>query len=335
MKVFHGLESLDPPLRQVVLTIGNFDGFHRAHRRIVEQARSLARTSSHPRSGSKAAVPPVVVLTFEPHPLSVVAPQRTPARLTTLDQKLHLLSEAGVDVVVVARSEPKLLGLEAERFVEDILMRLFGPTHIVEGPSFGFGRARQGTPELLTRVAARFGCDVQIVDPVTITLEDSESVMVSSSLTRTLVSSGRVHDASLCLGRPYRLTGTVIEGDRRGRTIGFPTANLGDVGQLLPGDGVYAGHVTVAGIAHAAAISIGSTPTFGESAPKFEAHLLDFNDDLYGQSVHIDFERRLRDQCKFASAADLTDQLHRDVEAVRTGHGPSSPCASANETQAS
>ena len=158
---------------------------------------------------------------------------------------------------------------------------------------------------------------------------------MSSSLTRTLLAGGRVHDARQCLGRPYRLTGTVIEGDRRGRTIGFPTANLGDVGQLLPGNGVYAGRVTVACDAYAAAISIGNTPTFGEGACKLEAHLLDFDGDLYGKSIHVDFERRLRDQCKFASAAQLTDQLNRDVESVRIGHGPTSPCESANETKAS
>lgn len=309
MKVIHGLESLDPPLRQVILTVGNFDGFHRAHRRLLEQAIAFAQAGGNP----------VVVLTFDPHPLSIVAPQHTPPRLTTTDQKLQLLREAGADVVVVARSEPKLLGTEADRFVEDILIRLFHPTHIVEGPSFGFGRGRKGTPELLASVAGRFECEVHIVDPVRLTLAGEKDIMVSSSLVRRLIAAGSVLDASLCLARPYCVTGKVAEGARRGRTIGFPTANLADIEQLVPGDGVYAGRALVGGQAYLAAISIGRTPTFGGGDRQVEAHLLDFDADIYGQSIQIDFERRLRDQCTFASASELTDQLHRDVEAVRTG----------------
>lgn len=309
MKVIHGLEALDPPLRRVVLTIGNFDGFHRAHRKLVEQAATLAR-----KDGS-----PVVVLTFDPHPLTVVAPQHTPPRLTTVEQKLHLLKEAGADVVVVARSTPDLLGLEAGRFVEDVLIRLFHPTHIVEGPSFGFGRGRKGTPELLAEVAGRFECEVRIVDPIRLTLEGEHDVMVSSSLVRRLVAAGRIDDASFCLSRPYAVTGTVAEGARRGRTIGFPTANLADIEQLVPGDGVYAGRALVGDQSYAAAISVGRTPTFGRGDRQVEAHLLDFDTDIYGQSIQIDFERRLRDQCTFASATELTDQLRHDVEAVRSG----------------
>ena len=324
MKVVHGLDSLDPPLRQVVLTIGNFDGFHRAHRRLLDQAVVLAHSG-----GSPAAV-----LTFEPHPLTVVAPQKTLSRLTTIDQKLHLMRGAGADIVVVARSEPELLGLEADRFVEDILIRLFRPTHIVEGPSFGFGRGRKGTPKLLASVAAQFNCEVQIVDPVTLAFEDNKDVMVSSSLVRRLVAAGKIHDAALCLARPYCLTGNIVEGKQRGRTIGFPTANLANIEQLIPGDGVYAGRATVGEQAYSAAISIGRTPTFREGVRQVEAYLLDFAGDLYGRSIQIDFDRRLRDQRAFASASDLTDQLHLDVQAVRMGHRPSATCESANEPQA-
>lgn len=236
-----------------------------------------------------------------------------------MTQKLDLLRDAGVDVVVVARSEPELLGTEADRFVEDILIRLFHPTHIVEGPSFGFGRGRKGTPELLARVAGKFECDVHIVDPVRLTLEGDQDVMVSSSLVRSLIATGKVLDASLCLGRPYCVTGRVAEGARRGRTIGFPTANLANIEQLVPGDGVYAGRAVVGERSYAAAISIGRTPTFGEGERQVEAHLLDFDTDIYGRSIQIEFERRLRDQCTFASATELTDQLRRDVEAVRAG----------------
>ena len=325
MKVLQGLEALDPPLKQVVLTIGNFDGFHRAHQRLLARARTLAGEGGHP----------LVVLTFEPHPLTIVAPDKAPARLATSDEKLRLLADAGADITVVARSEPKLLSQTAEQFVEDVLIRLFQPTHIVEGPSFGFGRGREGTPELLRRVASTFGVEVEIVEPVTLTLRDDEILMVSSSLIRSLIVNGRVDEASRCLARAYAVDGIVIEGDRRGRTIGFPTANLGDVQQLLPGDGVYAGRAMVDDRSCPAAISIGCTPTFGEGNRQLEAHLLDFDDDIYGRSIRLEFDRRLRDQCAFASAAELTEQLRRDVEAVRTGADSSAVCKAGGKTRTS
>src|SRR3972149_1132546 len=153
MKIFHGLEALAPPLTHSVLTVGNFDGLHLAHRRLLSQASTLAAQTSAPAVG----------LTFGPHPMTVVAPAKTPPRLSLLDDKLHRFDIAGVDIAVVARSEPSLLTLDAERFVEDVLVRRFRPTHIVEGPSFGFGRGRKGTPDLLRRIAAPFGCRVQIV----------------------------------------------------------------------------------------------------------------------------------------------------------------------------
>lgn len=325
MKVLHGLQALDPPLRQVVLTVGNFDGFHRAHQRLLAQAGALGKASGDS----------VVVLTFEPHPLTVVAPGKAPARLSTVDEKLRLFADAGADVAVVARSEPSLMGIAAESFVEDILVRLFEPTHIVEGPSFGFGRGRKGSPELLQRVASRFGCEVHIVEPVMLTLEDGEDVMVSSSVIRNLLSDGRVHEASHCLARPYCLIGRVVAGDRRGRSIGFPTANLGDVVQLVPGDGVYAGRATLDDQSYAAAISIGHTPTFGEGERRVEAHLLDFDDDIYDRPIRLEFERRLRDQLTFASASELSDQLQRDVESVRTGADSPLECGSSDKARAS
>ncbi len=321
MKVLHGLDTLEQPLRQSVLTVGNFDGFHRAHRKLLAQALSYAATDGGP----------VVVLTFEPHPLTVVAPAKAPQRLSTAEDKIRLLGDAGAEIIVVARSEPKLLGLTAEQFVEDVLIHRFHPTHIVEGPSFGFGRGRKGTPELLTRVASRLGAKVEIVEPVTTTLEDGKDVMVSSSLIRKLLTEGRVGEASLCLGRPYALIGTVVEGDGRGRTIGFPTANVGDLNQLVPGDGVYAGRAHVGDQTYAAAISIGSAPTFGGTKRQLEAHLLDFDGDIYGQAIRVEFQRRLRPQCTFDSPSDLIGQLRRDVEAVRAGAELPSVCESSDK----
>ena len=310
MKVIDSLETLDPPLERSVLTIGNFDGVHRAHQQLLAQAGLFAANTGGP----------VVVLTFEPHPLTVVAPQKTPKLLTTLEEKLRCLAEAGADVTVIARSEPGLLSLEPEPFIEKIIWELFHPTHIVEGPSFRFGRSRRGTPELLSRVARGLGCEVHIVEPVTVQIEPGDTLLVSSSLIRRLLGDGKVRRASLCLGRSYALIGKVSQGAGRGRTLGFPTANLAGIEQLIPGDGVYAGWVVVDDRTYSAAISIGSTPTFGGRERQVEAHLLDFTGDLYGKTIRIEFTRRLREQEKFESPSALARQLGVDVKAVRISH---------------
>lgn len=323
MKVIHGLESLSSPLDRSILTIGNFDGVHRAHQQLLAQAGLFSANTGGP----------VVVLTFEPHPLVIVAPDKAPARLSTLDEKLAHLRDAGADVTVVARSEPNLLGLEAERFVEKVLIEQFHPTHIVEGPSFGFGRDRRGNPELLRHEAAKFGCEVHIVDPVTLQLDEDNLVMVSSSLIRRLIVEGKVRRAGLCLGRPYTLSGTVVEGDRRGRTLGFPTANLDPKDKLVPGDSVYVGRAVTLGRTFAAAISIGVNPTFGGAQRRIEAHLLDFDEEIYGEQLRLEFVRRLRRPKKFTSPEQLVDQLRLDVEVVRAESSEGTPAIQPEEPQ--
>jgi len=308
MRVVKGLERLDPPLLHSVLTIGNFDGVHRAHQQLLAQAGLFAANTGGP----------VVVLTFEPHPLTIVNAANAPERLSTVEQKLGFLADAGADIVVLARSEPGLLGIEAERFIEEVIVRKFHPTHLVEGPSFGFGRGRKGTPELLQRIVPRFDCEVHIVEPVTVQIEQGETHLVSSSLVRRLLSEGKVRRAALCLGRSYTLVGVVADGDRRGRTIGFPTANLEVADQLIPADGVYAGRALAGDQKYLAAISIGHAPTFSGAERRIEAHLLDFSGDLYGRPMQVGFERRLREQCTFDSPEALVEQLRRDVDAVRS-----------------
>ena len=323
MKVLEGLDKLNPPLTRTVLTIGNFDGVHRAHQQLLAQAGLFAVGTGGP----------VVVLTFEPHPLTIVAPEKAPARLSTQDQKMRYLAQAGADIVVVARSEPKLLALEATEFISDVIIKLFHPTHIVEGPSFGFGRGRKGSPEMLRDFMAGRSdsegghCEVHIVHPVTVALEDGDESMVSSSLIRKLIAEGKPRRAALCLGRPYMLSGQVVEGDRRGRTLGFPTANLEPVEQLVPKDGVYAGYAVVDGVQHAAAISIGANATFGGVGQRIEAHLLDFDEDIYGATIDLAFQRRLRDHQRFETPELLCEQLRRDVTSVRESWNPTDATA--------
>ncbi|HNQ23715.1 MAG TPA: bifunctional riboflavin kinase/FAD synthetase [Phycisphaerae bacterium] len=307
MKVYHGIETLEPPLSQCVLTVGNFDGVHRAHQQLIAQAGLFAANTGGP----------VVVLTFEPHPLSVVRAAQAPPRLSLPEQKLGYLADAGADITVVARSEPALLGMEPEDFVETVLVRRLHPTHMVEGPSFGFGRGRRGNAELLQRLGQRHGFQVHVVEPVTVQVDQGETVMVSSSLIRRLLEQGKVHRAALCLGRPYTLMGTVSSGARRGRKLGFPTANVDVTEQLLPGDGVYAGRVVVGDRPYRAAVSIGTRVTFGPGQRQLEAYLLDFQGDLYGQVLGVELHRWLREQRRFESPPELVEQLQRDAAEVR------------------
>jgi len=323
LRVVHDLENLTPPLSRSVLTIGNFDGVHRAHQQLLAQAGLFAANTGGP----------VTVLTFEPHPLTIVAPHKAPPLLSTPDEKLRLLAEAGAEITVVARSDAALLSLEAERFVRDIIRKKFQPTHIVEGPSFGFGRGRRGNAELLRRLAAEFDCEVHIVQPITLQIDEGDTMLVSSSLIRRLIAEGEVRRAALCLGRPYALIGVVVEGERRGRTLGFPTVNMGRIEQLVPRHGVYAGRAMIDSQIHAAAISIGQSPTFAGQVERVEAHLLDFDDEVYGRPVRLEFHRFLRDQHKFESATLLVEQLRADVRAVRQwDHAAEGGFSSAIET---
>jgi len=323
VNVIQGLDQLNAPLAQSVLTIGNFDGVHRAHQQLLAQAGLFAANTGGP----------VVVLTFEPHPLSVIAPDRAPERLTPPHEKMRLLSVNGADLVVIATSDSALLAVEPEDFVDDIVWGRFHPTQIVEGPSFGFGRARRGTPEMLRMLAARHGCETHILAPVTLEIHAHDTLLVSSTVIRGLLREGKARRAALCLGRPYALFGTVVRGAQRGRTIGFPTANVEPEDQLVPGDGVYSGTAEVADVTRPCAISIGRTPTFGDGGRLVEAHLLDFAGDVYGAPVRLELHRRLRGQRKFDSADALAEQLRRDVAAVRSEFGGSGATGLALEDQ--
>jgi riboflavin kinase/FMN adenylyltransferase len=308
MRVIYGLDQLDPPLERSVLTVGNFDGVHVGHQQILKQAKEIAVQCSAP----------VAALTFDPHPLAVVAPGKAPHRLMSAAERVQRLGEAGADFVVVAESERKLLGMEAEQFIDDVLMARFHPTHMVEGSSFGFGKGRKGTPELLRAIAKPYGCEVHIVDPVFVVGEGGEQVVVSSSKIRSLLVAGDVSQAASCLGRSYAIETIVIHGASRGRTIGIATANLQTPeGQVEPAEGVYAGTTRLGDATYPSAISIGRAETFGKNKRQVEAHLLDYEGDLYGKLVRVEFMRRIRDQMKFANADELVTQIRQDIDDVR------------------
>jgi riboflavin kinase/FMN adenylyltransferase len=302
METLHGIDGLRRLPPGAIISIGNFDGIHLGHRRILQTARGLA-------SSNDAAL---AVVTFEPHPLTVLRPQAVPPRLTLPQRKAQLLEEATVTHLVILPPEPNVLNLSAEEFWH-LLRDHVKPAWLVEGSSFNFGRGRAGTIDKLKEWTGQSSVKLNIVEGVEATLLDLSIVPVSSSLIRWLISNGRMRDAAICLGRPYELEGSVIEGHKRGRRLGVPTANLDCREMQIPADGVYAGRCTYNSETYPAAISIGTLPTFGNYARQIEAHLIGFSGDLYGQSLCVEILDWVRDQLKFDGVESLKRQLHKDI----------------------
>lgn len=324
MRVYEDLAAIDDAMRGAVLTVGNFDGVHLGHQRILRTAHALAQVSSAK----------VLAMTFEPHPLAILRPDRAPPRLTPWSEKLRQLARGGADAVVCLKVDRGVLSLSAEDFVRQVLVRQIHPSYIVEGPDFGFGRDRQGDIDTLSALSPKGGFQVHVVEPYRLSLGEREHVIVSSTVIRECVSNGGIEDAAACLGRPYALLGRVVHGEAQGRKLGFPTINL-DVapGQLVPGEGVYAGIAELyaadeggrqAGIVDGppvvsslAAISVGHRPTLGGSKLVVEAFLLDKRGDWYGDEVRLGLVARIRDQRKFDNQQALVEQISQDVEVVR------------------
>ena len=303
--------------QQSVITIGNFDGVHVGHAAILRCGRALAY--QHNLSFK--------VLTFEPHPATVLRPGRVPLRLYDEAQKVELLQTFGVDEVVCLKPDRVLMDRSPKSFVEQVVAD-HRPMAIVEGPDFKFGRGRAGDVQVLAELGKQLGFQTQVVDRTHVVLVDQLMTAVSSTMIRWLIKCGRVADASRCLGRAFELVGPVCRGEQRGQGLGVPTANLiSDVlsGRVIPADGVYAGHVRLVddGADHLAAISVGIKPTWNQRIRTIEAHLLDFDGDLYDRVIAVRFVRWLRDQCAFPCVKELQQQLTRDIHYTRllTDHG--------------
>lgn len=313
-----GLRALRNLAPGSVVTIGNFDGVHRGHRELIARARlqadrlSASRGAAAGGQGVTGRPAKVAAVTFDPPPSAVLRPESAPPRLTPLSVKARLLLEAGADEVVVLPPERELLEIEAEDFFA-ILRDDARVAHLVEGDNFCFGRNRRGTIERLTEWTSQAEIGLTVVSPVEVCLLDMSLVAVSSSLVRHLASAGRVRDAGICLGGPLRLVGKVVEGFRRGRTIGFPTANLDCAGHVVPADGVYAARVTLREQTYPVALNVGPLPTFSATLRQIEAHIIGFSGDLYGQTLEVEVLDYLRDQRKFPSIDALKRQLSRDV----------------------
>ena len=301
MRLLRSIEHLPADLRGGAVSIGNFDGVHLGHARLVE--RLLAR--AHALGG------PAIVFTFDPHPVRLLRPQAAPPPLTWTDRKAELLSELGVTATIAYPTDEALLGLSADDFFRRILVQQLAARSMVEGPNFFFGKGRQGDIQHLARLCTASQISLEIVEPVRIGAE-----LVSSSRVREALHAGDVDLARTMLTRPYRVRGMVTHGAARGAKIGFPTANLEAIDTLLPANGVYAARAFSPAGNWPAAVNIGPNPTFGEQAQKIEAHLIGFTGSLYGQPLELEFLSRLRSIVPFKSVADLRSQLAQDVAAA-------------------
>lgn len=299
MKVitWDGISSAPVEARGFAVSIGNFDGVHRGHAALF---RRLNRLGKRLDCG-------VLAITFAPSPTTILKPDLVIEPLTTLENRLQMIHESGPDVLVLNTS-PALLERSAGDFWRELLCRQLQIKGIVEGRNFCFGKDRQGTIDQLRHWTTERQIPLEVVDDVY-----RRGLRISSSEIRKALKQGEVELARRALGRCYSITGIVVHGEHRGRTIGFPTCNLAEIATLIPKEGVYAARAQVDDVWLAAAVNIGPNPTFGVNTRKVEAHLLDYQRDLYGKLVTLEFVARLRDTQKFAGIHELQDQLKLDV----------------------
>lgn len=290
--------------RGAVVTVGTFDGVHLGHQEIFREIARRARVTGR-RS---------VLVTFDPHPLRVVRPADAPPLLSTPREKKEILAESGVDYAVFLRFTPVLQQYPPRRFVEEILVGRLGMSELVIGYDHGFGRGREGGVDTLREIGAEMGFDVDVVEAVV-----GGEAAISSTRVRRMLAAGDVEDAARLLGRPYSLEGEVVTGERKGRELGFPTANvrLDDPHKMLPGEGVYAAYGWVGGRRFPGLLHLGPRPTFPGYAPTVELHLLDWSGDLYGRTVRVEVMKHLRAVEKFDSVDALVAAMRGDEAAGR------------------
>jgi riboflavin kinase / FMN adenylyltransferase len=302
MKILNGLDQIQPGAPYPVLTIGNFDGVHRGHRALLRSVVSLARAQ-----GGTAAV-----LTFDPHPLRILAPERAPVQIQTLDQRVNSIAAEGIDLLCLVPFTPAVARIGAEEFAAEYLARRMGVREFVVGRHFVFGRDREGDIEFLRRRGADMGFLVREVQEMCY-----RGDRISSTRVRALLAAGRVSLAARLMDRSPSLMGTVVHGSTKGRELGYPTANLEVANEMIPANGVYITGALVDGTAYPGLTNIGHRPTISALSehteqPVVETHLFDFSGDLYGRRVELFFHLRLRPEKRFPSARHLVEQIARD-----------------------
>ena len=320
MRTLVGIDALEPPPAGSAITIGTFDGVHLGHRALIE--RTIAEATAR---GCVSCV-----VTWDRHPLMTLRPEAAPRLLSTAERKLELLDSTGIDTVAILPFTEELSHLSPEGFVDQVIVKGLNARSVFVGEGWRFGHKRAGDMDLLQKLGRDNGFEAAPVD-----LASADGDAVSSSRTREAVAAGHMNVAWRLLGRPFDIDGLVVGGDKRGRDLGFPTANIECAPHLAyPARGVYAGKARVEHSWFAAAVNVGVNPTFGgdpEVTPvRVEAFLLDFEGDLYDQTIRVEFHHRLRDEMRFTSVDELVAQMHRDVETTRTfalGTAGSDPAA--------
>jgi riboflavin kinase/FMN adenylyltransferase len=307
MRILRGLPSFPPDLAPSVVALGAFDGIHLAHAKIIATAVARAR-----QLGVKS-----VVCTFDPNPTAVLRPDRAPAPISTLEENLARIADQGPDAALIIPFTLEFSKIEAEAFVDEALCRTLGAREVVIGFNHTFGRGARGTATLLKDLGDRRGFAVHVLPP----LQVNEQI-VSSSAIREALRDGDVEQARAMLGRPYAVSGTVLRGAGRGRTLGFPTANLRPDRPLLLAPGVYAARAAWEGGRKHAVVNVGYRPTFGEEQYWIEAYVFDFSGDLYDRALTIEFVQRIRAEMKFAGVEALKRQVALDMQAARRALEP-------------
>ena len=306
MELIEHIDEIEKPFENAVITIGNFDGVHIGHQalfhEVIEKADALGGTS--------------IVMTFEPHPSRVLKQSDHPPLITLYEQKVELIASSGIDILICFPFTREFAAISAKEFVEDILLKRIGIKAIVLGRDYTFGRNREGNLELLQTYAENLGFEVIVADWIQ-TL-NTQPGRISSTHTRELVMAGKVADAQKLLGRYYQIRGIVATGHNRGgRLLGFPTANITLHDELCPKTGIYAVTVECGNKQYKGVANIGYRPTFDDHEFAVEVHILDFNDDIYGHKIRINFIQRIRDEIKFSNISELSDQIKKDIVKAR------------------
>ncbi len=307
MELITDLDEIQSPYRNAVVTIGNFDGVHKGHqailRQVIEQAEAINGTS--------------VAITFEPHPLKILSRSGAPPLITMYEQKVELMAQTGIDVLICTPFTQSFAAVSARSFVEDILIHKIGMKAIVIGKDYKFGKNRRGSVSLLQEYAGIYPLEVIVADWIPISHEHLKRI--SSTRVREIVMEGRVEDAWHLLGRYYQIRGAVVTGRQRGGPmLGFPTANIQLVDELCPKKGVYAVTVQWQEKSYKGVANIGYAPTFDDHLFTVEVHLFDFHTDIYGETIRVNFIKRIRDEKKFSGLQELSAQISRDIEDAKT-----------------
>ncbi|MGA2026309.1 MAG: bifunctional riboflavin kinase/FAD synthetase [Syntrophobacteraceae bacterium] len=302
MQVFHGIETVQRKFKNPAITIGNFDGVHKGHQALFQRVKQLAEELN----GES------VVVTFDPHPLEVLFPKKAPSFITSHRYKLDLIASCGIDATIVIPFDHKFSQMSAREFVEAVLVEKIGARAIVVGHDYRFGHSREGDIAFLKQLGEQYGFEVQTVSGLRV-----NDTVVSSTAIRQMITSGNIREANRLLGRSFEVSGTVIPGRKRGVSLGFPTANIRMPAITPPRTGVYVVQAEVDGKTYGGAANLGYNPTFGDTDLSLEAHLFDFDRDIYGKPITIRFIDRLRDELRFSSPDELAAQIKKDVNTAK------------------